>query len=210
MNSQAEAYLNASEAAETSQDTTLSENSQDQNIEEQSSSSNGGAMMSQEPSNTTNTNSHLSDSRPAAEASSSSSPSKSGGKELIEQFEPGVYVTYVLHKNGGKIFRRVRFRYLTGSKFSLFFVLDFVNHFEFFAVNGDLMSIKQKNGGIAKKIGCLRVIVIRFHHQVLWLVNQFLHKLQLNHQLRRHSQILMIKKRVQNKFLTASYVYTSN
>ncbi|KAG2325885.1 hypothetical protein Bca52824_008613 [Brassica carinata] len=108
MNSQAEAYLNASEAAETSQDTTLSGNSQDQNIEEQSSSSsNGGAMMSQEPSNTTNTNSHPSDSRPPSEASSS--PSKSGGKELIEQFEPGVYVTYVLHKNGGKIFRRVRF-----------------------------------------------------------------------------------------------------
>nr|VDD11433.1 unnamed protein product [Brassica rapa] len=107
MNSQAEAYLNASEAAETSQDTTLSENSQDQNIEEHPSSSNGGAMMSQEPSNTTNINPHPSDSRPPAEASSS--PSKSGGKELIEQFEPGVYVTYVLHKNGGKIFRRVRF-----------------------------------------------------------------------------------------------------
>ncbi|KAF8119080.1 hypothetical protein N665_0001s0134 [Sinapis alba] len=110
MNSQAEAYLNASEAAETSQDTTtLSENSQDKNIEKQSSSSSngGGAMMSQEPSNTTNTNHHLSDSRAPAEASSS--PSKSGGKELIEQFEPGVYVTYVLHKNGGKIFRRVRF-----------------------------------------------------------------------------------------------------
>ncbi|EFH44545.1 hypothetical protein ARALYDRAFT_493465, partial [Arabidopsis lyrata subsp. lyrata] len=102
MNSQAEAYLNASEASESSlpttsvgmgqQDPTPSANTQDQNIEEKPSS-NGGNMRSQEPSGTT-------------EASSSS---KGGGKELIEQFEPGVYVTYVLHKNGGKIFRRVRF-----------------------------------------------------------------------------------------------------
>ncbi|XVF62847.1 hypothetical protein PTKIN_Ptkin09bG0041400 [Pterospermum kingtungense] len=30
-------------------------------------------------------------------------------KEITEQFEPGVYITYVLHHNGGKIFRRVRF-----------------------------------------------------------------------------------------------------
>ncbi|CAA7028084.1 unnamed protein product [Microthlaspi erraticum] len=121
MNSQAEAYLNASEASETSlpttsgtsqQDTTtLSANKQDQNIEEQPSSSNGSTMMShQEPSNIAETSSHPSSSRLPTE-SSTSSPSKSGGKELIEQFEPGVYVTYVLHKNGGKIFRRVRFRY---------------------------------------------------------------------------------------------------
>lgn len=124
MNSQAEAYLNASEASETSlpttsgmsqQDTTtLSANKQDQiNIEEQPSSSNGGTMMShQEPSNIAEISSHPSSSRLPTE-SSSSSPSKSGGKELIEQFEPGVYVTYVLHKNGGKIFRRVRFRYFS-------------------------------------------------------------------------------------------------
>ncbi|ANM66651.1 Regulator of chromosome condensation (RCC1) family protein [Arabidopsis thaliana] len=102
MNSQAEAYLNASEASESclpttslgmgQRDPTPSTNTQDQNIEEKQSS-NGGNMRSQEPSGTT-------------EASSSS---KGGGKELIEQFEPGVYVTYVLHKNGGKIFRRVRF-----------------------------------------------------------------------------------------------------
>lgn len=114
MNSQAEAYLNASEASESSlpttsvgmgqQDPTPSANTQDQNIEEKPSP-NGGNMRSQEPSGTT-------------EASSSS---KGGGKELIEQFEPGVYVTYVLHKNGGKIFRRVRFRYfLSSSKSHLF------------------------------------------------------------------------------------------
>ncbi|KAE8703042.1 XB3 in, putative isoform 1 [Hibiscus syriacus] len=29
--------------------------------------------------------------------------------ELTEQFEPGVYITYVNHQNGGKIFKRVRF-----------------------------------------------------------------------------------------------------
>ncbi|XP_010440480.1 PREDICTED: uncharacterized protein LOC104723774 [Camelina sativa] len=105
MNSQAEAYLNASEASESStprtslgigqQDPTPSANTRNQNIEEQASSS-GGSMRSQEPSN-------------IAESSEASSPSKAGGKELIEQYEPGVYVTYVLHKNGGKIFRRVRF-----------------------------------------------------------------------------------------------------
>ncbi|ESQ56170.1 hypothetical protein EUTSA_v10026933mg, partial [Eutrema salsugineum] len=177
MNSQAEAYLNASEASETTslptnlgmsqQDTTLSENTQEQ------SSSNGGTMISQEPSNITDTTSHPPDSRPPTEASSS--PSKSGGKELIEQFEPGVYVTYVLHKNGGKIFRRL------------------------FAVNGDLMSIKQKNGGIAKRIGCLRDIVIMYH-QVLRLQIQFLHQLQFNHQLLLHNHILM-KQRIPKAIL---------
>ncbi|CAH2079245.1 unnamed protein product, partial [Thlaspi arvense] len=110
-----EAYLNASEASKTSlpttlgmvqQDTTLSANTQEQKLELQSSSS-GATTMSQEPSNITDATSHPSDSRPPTEASSP--PSKSGGKEIIEQFEPGVYVTYVLHKNGGKIFRRVRF-----------------------------------------------------------------------------------------------------
>lgn len=33
-------------------------------------------------------------------------------KELIEQFEPGVYVTLIQLSNGTKIFKRVRFRYL--------------------------------------------------------------------------------------------------
>ncbi|KAE8679939.1 XB3 in, putative isoform 1 [Hibiscus syriacus] len=31
------------------------------------------------------------------------------GEEITEQFEPGVYVTFVYHRNGGKMFRRVRF-----------------------------------------------------------------------------------------------------
>ncbi|KAL9817450.1 putative brevis radix (BRX) domain-containing protein [Arabidopsis thaliana] len=198
MNSQAEAYLNASEASESSlprtslgmgqRDPTPSTNTQDQNIEEKPSS-NGGNMRSQEPSGTT-------------EASSSS---KGGGKELIEQFEPGVYVTYVLHKNGGKIFRRVRF--------------------SFFVANGDLMSIKQKNGGIAKKIGCLRGIVIMLHHRVQrlliqfqhqlnlnhQLLIQFLHQLNLNHQLLLHNRIL-IKQKIQKKFLmkASHHVYNSS
>lgn len=124
MNSQAEAYLNASEASETSlpttmrmvqQDTTLSSDTRDQNIEEQSSS-NGGTMMSQETSIIAETTSQSMDS-PRLPTEASSSSKSSGGKELIEQFEPGVYVTYVLHKNGGKIFRRVRFRYITSSNF---------------------------------------------------------------------------------------------
>ncbi|OMO95438.1 Zinc finger, FYVE-type [Corchorus olitorius] len=41
--------------------------------------------------------------------SSDASAIRGGGKEIIEQFEPGVYVTFVYHRNGGKIFRRVRF-----------------------------------------------------------------------------------------------------
>lgn len=32
-------------------------------------------------------------------------------KEIIEQFEPGVYVTVILRPNGVKIFKRVKFRY---------------------------------------------------------------------------------------------------
>lgn len=34
-----------------------------------------------------------------------------GHKEIIEQFEPGVYVTLIQLGNGTKIFKRVRFRY---------------------------------------------------------------------------------------------------
>ncbi|KAJ0792979.1 putative brevis radix (BRX) domain-containing protein [Helianthus annuus] len=33
-------------------------------------------------------------------------------KEVIEQFEPGVYVTLIQLSNGTKIFKRVRFRYM--------------------------------------------------------------------------------------------------
>lgn len=39
-------------------------------------------------------------------------PQIRGDKETIEQFEPGVYITFVERRGGAKIFRRVRFRYL--------------------------------------------------------------------------------------------------
>ncbi|KAL4297057.1 hypothetical protein GQ457_12G001550 [Hibiscus cannabinus] len=32
-----------------------------------------------------------------------------GGKEAVEKFEPGVYITYIYHNNAVKIFKRVRF-----------------------------------------------------------------------------------------------------
>lgn len=34
-----------------------------------------------------------------------------GEKESIEQFEPGVYITFVQRQDGTKMFKRVRFRY---------------------------------------------------------------------------------------------------
>ncbi|GLT42149.1 hypothetical protein SLA2020_161680 [Shorea laevis] len=40
---------------------------------------------------------------------SEASTTRGGEREIIEQFEPGVYVTFVQHQNGGKIFRRIRF-----------------------------------------------------------------------------------------------------
>ena len=45
--------------------------------------------------------------------SDESSTMRNGKKEVIEQFEPGVYVTVILLQNGTKIFKRVRFRYLS-------------------------------------------------------------------------------------------------
>lgn len=37
------------------------------------------------------------------------------GKEVIEQFEPGVYVTLIVLQNGTKVFRRVKFRYFNNN-----------------------------------------------------------------------------------------------
>lgn len=34
-----------------------------------------------------------------------------GEVQLVEQFEPGVYVTLIQHRDGTKVFKRVRFRY---------------------------------------------------------------------------------------------------
>ncbi|XP_039000067.1 PH, RCC1 and FYVE domains-containing protein 1-like [Hibiscus syriacus] len=44
-----------------------------------------------------------------ASRSSEASAVSGGGKEITEQFEPGVYITYTYHSNGVKIFKRVRF-----------------------------------------------------------------------------------------------------
>lgn len=42
----------------------------------------------------------------------------SGGKEVIEQFEPGVYVTLLQLRDGSRVFRRVKFRYSSKPLFS--------------------------------------------------------------------------------------------
>ena len=105
INSQAEAYLNKNEVSEKSilttsildqQETSPSGNTQDQKVDEQVSSNSS-------ISETSNS------SKPVPTESSSSS-SRTGGKESKEQYEPGVYVTFVVDMNGNKIFRRVRFR----------------------------------------------------------------------------------------------------
>lgn len=49
-------------------------------------------------------------SQQSAENGSRSVSKFEGEAENTEQFEPGVYVTYYLLKNGTKIFKRVRFR----------------------------------------------------------------------------------------------------
>ncbi|KAH7858911.1 hypothetical protein Vadar_029275 [Vaccinium darrowii] len=45
-------------------------------------------------------------------ARSPKSPKSEGQRQVIEQFEPGVYVTLVQLQNGTKIFKQVKFRYL--------------------------------------------------------------------------------------------------
>lgn len=49
------------------------------------------------------------DGHPSSE-DSSTTPRNEKGKEVIEQFEPGVYVTLILLQNSTKVFRRVKFR----------------------------------------------------------------------------------------------------
>lgn len=41
----------------------------------------------------------------------SSRPGREGETQVIEQFEPGVYVTLIVKPSGIKVFKRVRFRY---------------------------------------------------------------------------------------------------
>ncbi|XVE81856.1 hypothetical protein DITRI_Ditri15bG0099700 [Diplodiscus trichospermus] len=94
MQSQAEAFLNmhgTSGASSSLPASLVPSDMQDQRLED-----NMDATSQQSSEN---------DSR-----SSEASAIKGGAeKEIIEQFEPGVYITYVHHRNGGKIFRRVRF-----------------------------------------------------------------------------------------------------
>ncbi|XWS53809.1 hypothetical protein CRYUN_Cryun10bG0032000 [Craigia yunnanensis] len=109
MHTQAEAFLNThgtSEASSSPPASLESSHMQDQRVED---NVDAAATV---PSNDTGT------SREAAPQQSSENESRSseasairggGEKEIIEQFEPGVYITYVHHRNGGKIFRRVRF-----------------------------------------------------------------------------------------------------
>lgn len=52
----------------------------------------------------------------------SSRQSTDGEAELVEQFEPGVYITFIQLKNDIKIFKRVRFRYA-------FFALETMQHY---------------------------------------------------------------------------------
>lgn len=43
-------------------------------------------------------------------------------KEVMEQFEPGVYVTVLLLPNGSKLFRRIRFRFVVNISCSDFII----------------------------------------------------------------------------------------
>lgn len=57
----------------------------------------------------------------STESGSKSKPASADGrKEVIEQFEPGVYVTLIQQGNGAKIFKRVKFRYSNLLIFVLF------------------------------------------------------------------------------------------
>ncbi|CAI9118169.1 OLC1v1019701C4 [Oldenlandia corymbosa var. corymbosa] len=58
----------------------------------------------------------------AAQPSTENRPpsSKASAREVIEQFEPGVYVTLLQLSDGTKIFKRVKFRYHTTLTFSFF------------------------------------------------------------------------------------------
>lgn len=58
-----------------------------------------------------NVNSLLESKKTSENGSRSPLSSTEGEKQVIEQFEPGVYATLVVLSNGTKIFKRVRFRY---------------------------------------------------------------------------------------------------
>ncbi|XP_022760898.1 PH, RCC1 and FYVE domains-containing protein 1-like [Durio zibethinus] len=109
MHTRAEAFLNThgtSEASSCLPASLESSNVQDQRMEDNVETattvpSNDGGSSTEAASQQSSEN--------ESRASEASAISRGGEKEIIEQFEPGVYITYVYHQNGGKIFRRVRF-----------------------------------------------------------------------------------------------------
>lgn len=68
----------------------------------------GNILDSNRPSTS---NSHYRSSENGLNSHEGSVRKTSGGKEVIEQFEPGVYVTLVQLRDGSRVFRRVKFRY---------------------------------------------------------------------------------------------------
>ncbi|GLT76907.1 hypothetical protein SLA2020_485410 [Shorea laevis] len=107
---QAEEFLKENGTYEAS---SLSANLESPQLQEQRTQENvdaAGASLLPNDGGSSNANEAVSQQSSQNESGSSeASPIRGGEKETIEQFEPGVYVTYVLHRSGGKIFRRVRF-----------------------------------------------------------------------------------------------------
>lgn len=56
----------------------------------------------------------------------SSTRRSEGGKEVIEQFEPGVYVTLLQLRDGTRVFRRVKFRYSSTLGFKVLIPLFYI------------------------------------------------------------------------------------
>ncbi|XP_022748801.1 PH, RCC1 and FYVE domains-containing protein 1-like [Durio zibethinus] len=127
MHTQADAFLNTygtSEASSSPPELSESSHMQDQRVEDNMddaatvpSNDNGSSTEAVEIAAAVPSNDSGSSIEAAPQQSSekeSRSPEASavrggGEKEISEQYEPGVYITYVHHQNGGKIFRRVRF-----------------------------------------------------------------------------------------------------
>lgn len=101
LNAQVESFLNTVEA-QASED--YSQSNQPDRISSASMSANNLDGTPQENDGTSHSF--------AEGGSRPSRVSSMGRKEIIEQFEPGIYVTLIQLSNGTKIFKRVRFRYL--------------------------------------------------------------------------------------------------
>ncbi|KAM7257168.1 hypothetical protein ACFE04_012909 [Oxalis oulophora] len=124
MNAQAEAFLSTTETSETAsslQDrlenvhkTSSADESSDGQVQRIEDRASGGAEVSNDEESKTHDSGKSSDSGtrqglPPRRTMDETSNFKTELKEIIEQFEPGVYVTFVQKQSGVKIFRRVRF-----------------------------------------------------------------------------------------------------